>query len=57
MYQRILCYNRVISPASDFCSISLTFRLSSYRPCRYISFVTIASTVESWPLMTWAVFS
>lgn len=47
----------VISPASDSWSFCLTMALSSYLPCRYISFVTIASTVESWPLITWAVFS
>lgn len=38
---------KVISPASDCFSISLTLRLSSNLPCRYIIFVTIASTVES----------
>ncbi len=47
----------VISPASDCFSICLTLRLSSNLPCRYIIFVTIASTVESWPLITWAVFN
>ena len=41
-----------ISPARDSVSFSLTFLLSAYLPCRYIILVTIASTVESYPLIT-----
>lgn len=37
----------VISPAKDTISFSLTVWLSGYLPCRYMSLVTKASTVES----------
>ncbi len=48
---------RVISPRMSIVMYLRTSSGSSKRACKYISFVTVPSTVQSYPLITPAVFS